>query len=54
MDCHNQIQSHQKGMLWNGASRQDLEELQELCLRIANALGVQFRYRPAPIPTIPS
>ena len=54
MDCPNQLQHHMKGMLFNGASRQDLEELQELCLGLGKILGAQFRHGPAPIPTIPS
>ncbi|KAH7071566.1 hypothetical protein BKA63DRAFT_392335, partial [Paraphoma chrysanthemicola] len=32
MDCPNQLQHHMKGMLWNGATRDDLVELQKLCL----------------------
>ena len=54
MDCPNQIQSHLKGMLWNGASTEDLVELRELCLRVAKELGVQFRFQPGPIPEIPN
>ncbi|SPO06782.1 uncharacterized protein DNG_09476 [Cephalotrichum gorgonifer] len=54
MDCQNQLQHHMKGMLFNGASRHDLLYLQELCLRVAKELGVQFRHPPAPIPTIPT
>lgn len=53
MDCQNQLQHHMKGMLFNGATRRDLEDLQKLCLGLANILGVRFRYGPAPIPTIP-
>ncbi|KAJ5772469.1 hypothetical protein N7520_002998 [Penicillium odoratum] len=53
MDCQNQLQHHMKGMLFNGATRKDLEDLQELCLGLANILGVKFRFGPAPIPTIP-
>ncbi|KAJ5661367.1 uncharacterized protein N7484_000739 [Penicillium longicatenatum] len=53
MDCQNQLQHHMKGMLFNGATREDLKNLQELCLGLAKILGVRFRYGPAPIPTIP-
>lgn len=53
MDCQTQLQNHMKGMLINGATRQDLEGLRELCLGLANILGVKFRHRPAPIPTMP-
>jgi alkylhydroperoxidase/carboxymuconolactone decarboxylase family protein YurZ len=53
LDCQNQLQHHMKGMLWNGATRQDLIDLQELCLGIASMLGVRFRNGPAPIPVLP-
>ncbi|KIA75793.1 hypothetical protein HK57_00407 [Aspergillus ustus] len=54
MDCPNQLQHHMKGMLVNGASREDLTQLQELCLGLAKLLGVTFRHGPAPIPASPS
>lgn len=54
LDCQNQLQHHMKGMLFNGARRDDLVELQQLCLGIAKELGVTFRHGPAPIPTIPT
>lgn len=53
MDCQNQLQHHMKGMLWNGATRDDLKELQELCLGLIGILGVKLRYPPAPIPQLP-
>ncbi|KAL3475209.1 hypothetical protein BJX99DRAFT_230194 [Aspergillus californicus] len=53
MDCPNQLQHHMKGMLINGASRQDLVDLQGLCLGLAGVLGVVKRYGPAPIPEMP-
>lgn len=53
MDCQNQLQHHMKGMLFNSATREDLEDLQGLCLGLAKILGVRFRHGPAPIPTIP-
>ncbi|KAL2864088.1 uncharacterized protein BJX67DRAFT_390229 [Aspergillus lucknowensis] len=54
MDCPNQLAHHMKGMLVNGASREDLKRLQDLCLGLARTLGVSFRHGPAPIPTSPS
>ncbi|KAL3488329.1 hypothetical protein BJX62DRAFT_227384 [Aspergillus germanicus] len=54
MDCPNQLQHHMKGMLVNGASREDLIRLQELCLGLAKILGVTFRHGPAHIPASPS
>ena len=53
LDCQNQLQHHMKGMLWNGATRQDLLDLQKLCLGIAEILNVKFRHPPAPIPVLP-
>lgn len=53
LDCQNQLQHHMKGMLWNGATREQLVELQELCLGIVDVLGVKQRHGRAPIPTIP-
>lgn len=53
LDCQNQLQHHMKGMLWNGATRQDLLDLQKLCLGIAEILNIKFRHAPAPIPVLP-
>lgn len=53
MDCQNQLQHHMKGMLWNGATREDLVELQKLCLGLTDILRIQFRHGPAPIPVLP-
>lgn len=53
LDCQNQLQHHMKGMLWNGATREDLVELQDLCLRIVELLGIKQRGGRAPIPTLP-
>ena len=53
MDCPNQLQNHMKGMLINGATRQDLEALRDLCLGLAEILGVRFRHPPPSIPEKP-
>ncbi|KAJ8110815.1 hypothetical protein OPT61_g6434 [Boeremia exigua] len=53
LDCQNQLQHHMKGMLWNGASREDLMELQKLCLTLTKILGIRHRNGPAPIPVLP-
>lgn len=52
MDTRNQLRNHMIGMLHNGATREDLEELQRLCLGVADALGVKSRFGPVPIPSI--
>ncbi|KAJ4297998.1 hypothetical protein N0V90_005897 [Kalmusia sp. IMI 367209] len=54
MDCPNQLQHHMKGMLINGATKQDLLELRKQCLGLAGILGVKLRYGAAPIPEKPS
>jgi hypothetical protein len=53
MDCPNQLQHRIKGMLINGATRQELKTLQDLCLGLADILGVKSRYGPALIPEMP-
>jgi hypothetical protein len=53
MDCQNQLQHHMKGMLWNGATREDLVSLQDLCLGLIEILGISMRHGPAPIPVLP-
>lgn len=53
MDCQNQLQHHMKGMLINGAARKDLEDLQGLCLGLADILGVKSRHGPVQIPEMP-
>ncbi|OAA68639.1 hypothetical protein SPI_00834 [Niveomyces insectorum RCEF 264] len=52
LDCQNQLRNHLKGMLYNGATREELEQLQDLCLGMAKDLGVTFRSTPRPIPSI--
>jgi alkylhydroperoxidase/carboxymuconolactone decarboxylase family protein YurZ len=52
LDCQDQLQHHMKGMLWNGATREDLIELQKLCLGVTTALGVKLRHGPALIPEV--
>ncbi|OJJ07666.1 hypothetical protein ASPVEDRAFT_88904 [Aspergillus versicolor CBS 583.65] len=53
MDCPNQLQNHMKGMLINGATKEDLEELRDLCLGLAKILGVRSRHPPPLIPEKP-
>lgn len=50
LDCQNQLQHHMKGMLINGATREDLKSLRDQCLGLAKILGVSFRHGPATIP----
>ncbi|KAJ9608097.1 hypothetical protein H2200_007085 [Cladophialophora chaetospira] len=52
IDTRNQLRNHMIGMLYNGATREDLQELQRLCLAVAEALGVKSRFGPVEIPSI--
>jgi hypothetical protein len=52
MDCPIQQQHHMKGMIFNGATREDLEQLRNQCMSIADALEVVFRYGPSSVPNI--
>lgn len=52
IDCQAQLRNHMKGMLYNGATRHDLQRQLDLCLDVAKRLGVTFRSAPKPIPSI--
>ena len=52
IDCQYQLRNHMKGMLYNGATREELQELRDLCLDLATRLGVVFRSEAAPIPSV--
>jgi alkylhydroperoxidase/carboxymuconolactone decarboxylase family protein YurZ len=52
IDCQYQLRNHQKGMLYNGATQEELQELLDLCLGLAKRLDVRFRSSPHPIPSI--
>lgn len=52
LDCQYQLRNHMKGMLYNGATRDEIQALLDLCLDLAKRLGVTFRSEPRPIPSI--
>ena len=52
IDCQYQLRNHMKGMLYNGATREALQDLRDLCLGLAKRLGVVFRSEPREIPSI--
>ncbi|OQO00722.1 hypothetical protein B0A48_13213 [Cryoendolithus antarcticus] len=52
IDCHIQLRHHMKGMLYNGATRAELEELYKTMLNLAERLGVKFRSGLREIPSI--
>lgn len=52
LDCQNQLRHHMKGALFNGATREDLQELYDVLLDLAQRLGVTFRSGKREIPQI--
>ncbi|KAG8156827.1 hypothetical protein KVR01_013240 [Diaporthe batatas] len=52
IDCQNQLRHHMKGALYNGATREDLQELYDVLLDLAERLGVKFRSEKREIPRI--
>lgn len=46
IDCQAQLRHRMKGMLYNGAAREELLVLRDLCLDIARMLNVKFRSEP--------
>ena len=52
LDCQYQLRNHMKGMLYNGATRGDVQDLMDLCLGLAKRLGVTFRSEPRSIPHV--
>lgn len=52
IDCQPQLRHHMKGMLYNGATREQLQELQDTLLGLAARLGVKFRSERPEIPSI--
>lgn len=52
IDCQNQLRHHMKGALYNGATRDDLQELYDVLLDLAQRLGVEFRSEKREIPSI--
>lgn len=50
LDCQNQLRHHMKGVLYNGGTREDLQELYGVLLDLAKRLGVNFRGEKHDIP----
>ena len=46
------VRHHMKGMLYNGATREELLAQRDPFLNVAHRLDVKFRGDPQPIPTI--
>ncbi|KAL4806513.1 hypothetical protein BDV18DRAFT_159685 [Aspergillus unguis] len=52
-DCANQAKNHMKGMLWNGATREEVTAIRDTVVRIAQELGVKFKNGIIPVPELP-
>ncbi|CAM1510710.1 Fc.00g010450.m01.CDS01 [Cosmosporella sp. VM-42] len=50
IDCQEQLGNHMKGMMFNGAKREEIEMIRETCIRVAERLDVNFKTGPVPIP----
>lgn len=53
IDCRKQLRNQMKGMLYNGATREELTELRDRCVDLSNRLNVVHRHENVPI-EIPS
>lgn len=50
IDCPNQARNHMKGMMLQGARRDDIEAFRAVVLTIGEKLGVRFKNEPIPVP----
>jgi hypothetical protein len=51
-DCQEQVANHMKGMIYNGATREEVQAIREVIIRLADRLDVKFRKGPIPVPHI--
>ncbi|KFY23348.1 hypothetical protein V491_02585 [Pseudogymnoascus sp. VKM F-3775] len=54
IDCKGQARNHMKGMMWNGATREEVENIHGSIILLADQLGVQFRDGPVEVPEYPN
>ncbi|KAL3455435.1 hypothetical protein BJX64DRAFT_297639 [Aspergillus heterothallicus] len=55
IDCTGQARNHMKGMLWNGATREEVTMVRDIVALIAERLGVQFKAGKAvDVPELPN
>lgn len=54
IDCKGQARNHMKGMMWNGATREEVENIHGSIILLADQLGVQFRDGPVEVPEHPN
>ncbi|KAE8329715.1 hypothetical protein BDV39DRAFT_191026 [Aspergillus sergii] len=54
IDCKGQARNHMKGMMWNGATREEVANIRDSIVLLADHLGVQFRDGPVLVPADPN
>lgn len=52
-DCTGQARNHMKGMLWNGATREEVTAIRDTVVLIAQRLDVKFKHGVIPVPELP-
>ena len=53
IDCTGQARNQMKGMLWNGATREEVTMVRDVVLLIAQRLDVRFKAGPIEVPELP-
>lgn len=54
IDCVGQARSHMKGMMFNGATKEEVTMIRDTVVLIAERLGVRFKAGPVVVPDLPS
>ncbi|KFY96024.1 hypothetical protein V500_02586 [Pseudogymnoascus sp. VKM F-4518 (FW-2643)] len=54
IDCKGQARNHMKGMMWNGATREEVKNIHGSVILLADHLKVQFRDGPVEVPEHPN
>lgn len=54
IDCKGQARNHMKGMMWNGATREEVKNIHGSVILLADHLGIQFRDGPVEVPEHPN
>ncbi|KAL3481299.1 hypothetical protein BJX99DRAFT_253602 [Aspergillus californicus] len=54
IDCAGQARNHMKGMLWNGATREEVTMVRDIVVLIAQRLDVRFKAGIIAVPELPA
>jgi hypothetical protein len=52
IDCEEQARNHMLGMMYNGARKEEMEMLREICAKCAEKCRVKFKGPPIPVPDV--